>query len=193
MPGLVKIGKTTQSEISARLSQLYTTGVPFPFDCEYAVKVADMAQVENALHFAFGDNRVNSKREFFEIDSERVKAILDLLKIEDVTPGVDEEPKEGIEDVDKVASDKFKSRRPRFNFRDMDIPVGAVLNFIREEETSAEVVDDGTKVKYQGDEIPISQLTATLLGWKHPYASPLPHWTHEDRLLKDISDEVHGF
>jgi hypothetical protein len=46
MPGLVKIGKTSQNEVSARISQLYTTGVPLPFDCEYAVKVADMTQTE---------------------------------------------------------------------------------------------------------------------------------------------------
>ena len=45
MPGLVKIGKTTQNDVTTRISQLYTTGVPLPFDCEYAVKVADMSSV----------------------------------------------------------------------------------------------------------------------------------------------------
>lgn len=33
MPGLTKIGMTTQEEIGPRLSQLYTTGVPLPFEC----------------------------------------------------------------------------------------------------------------------------------------------------------------
>lgn len=32
MPGLVKIGKTTQKEVSERMTQLYTTGVPTPFE-----------------------------------------------------------------------------------------------------------------------------------------------------------------
>ncbi len=35
MPGLVKIGMTTRPELDARLKELYTTGVPVPFDVEY--------------------------------------------------------------------------------------------------------------------------------------------------------------
>lgn len=32
MPGLVKIGMTTRPELDTRLKELYTTGVPVPFD-----------------------------------------------------------------------------------------------------------------------------------------------------------------
>ena len=46
MPGLVKIGKTTQNSVDNRISQLYTTGVPFPFKCEFAVEVEDCHSVE---------------------------------------------------------------------------------------------------------------------------------------------------
>lgn len=198
MPGLVKIGKTTQSEVSARLSQLYTTGVPLPFDCEYAVKVADMTQVENALHFAFGGNRVNPKREFFEIDSDRVKAVLDLLKLEDVTPGVDEETKEGIDATDKAASDTFKKRKPQLDFGELDIPTGAVLEFVSDGSETAEVAHTNTRTKtrviYQGNEYPISGLTATLLGWQSSYVpNSGRYWNYEGRLLQDIYNEFHGF
>ena len=31
MPGIVKIGKTSRSDIHARLNELYSTGVPLPF------------------------------------------------------------------------------------------------------------------------------------------------------------------
>ena len=34
MPGLVKIGMTTRKELDTRLKELYTTGVPIPFDVE---------------------------------------------------------------------------------------------------------------------------------------------------------------
>ena len=37
MEGLVKIGKTTR-DVSLRLEDLYTAGVPLPFECEYAAK-----------------------------------------------------------------------------------------------------------------------------------------------------------
>jgi hypothetical protein len=41
MPGFVKIGKTAQQDVDMRMKQLYTTGVPFPFDCVFACKVPD--------------------------------------------------------------------------------------------------------------------------------------------------------
>lgn len=49
MPGLVKIGKTTQLEVNERMKQLYSTGVPVPFDCAFACKVKDATEVEK--HF----------------------------------------------------------------------------------------------------------------------------------------------
>ena len=52
MPGLVKIGMTTRPELDTRLKELYTTGVPVPFDVEYAceVKASDCNKIEKALH-----------------------------------------------------------------------------------------------------------------------------------------------
>ena len=35
MPNMVKIGKTTR-DVELRLADLYSTGVPLPFECEYA-------------------------------------------------------------------------------------------------------------------------------------------------------------
>ena len=52
MPGMVKIGKTGRG-VEARLNELYTTGVPLPFECAYAARVADMDKVEKAFHNAF--------------------------------------------------------------------------------------------------------------------------------------------
>ena len=40
MPGIVKIGKTTYG-MGARLNELYSTGVPLPFECAYAARVDD--------------------------------------------------------------------------------------------------------------------------------------------------------
>lgn len=69
MPGLVKIGMTAQEDIDKRMKELYTTGVPVPFECQYACKVDknDCLKIEKALHKAFEPNRVNATREFFRI------------------------------------------------------------------------------------------------------------------------------
>lgn len=49
MLGLVKIGKTTQLEVEDRMKQLFSTGVPVPFDCAFACQVKDAAEVERPL------------------------------------------------------------------------------------------------------------------------------------------------
>jgi hypothetical protein len=41
--------------------------------------------VERQLHDAFGDNRINPRREFFRIDPERVVSALKLALIKEVT------------------------------------------------------------------------------------------------------------
>ena len=48
MPNIVKIGKTTRN-VELRLADLYSTGVPLPFECEYAAKVKDVDKTEK--HF----------------------------------------------------------------------------------------------------------------------------------------------
>ena len=53
MPGLIKVGITGQADVESRMKQLYTTGVPVPFECNYACKVKNSSDAEKALHFAF--------------------------------------------------------------------------------------------------------------------------------------------
>ena len=49
MPGLVKIGYTTQEDAGGRLAQLYTTGVPVPFTLEFACRVPNAEEVKGRL------------------------------------------------------------------------------------------------------------------------------------------------
>ena len=52
MPGLVKIGMTDKDDVQQRMNQLFSTGVPFPFECVIAREIDDhnAGDVENALH-----------------------------------------------------------------------------------------------------------------------------------------------
>ena len=60
MPGLVKIGEvhTEGRTPDDRARELYTTGVPLPFECVFAGKVDNPKTVETALHHAFLNTRV---------------------------------------------------------------------------------------------------------------------------------------
>ena len=107
MPGLVKIGMTAQEDIDKRMKELYTTGVPVPFECQFACKVkkGDCAKIEKALHRAFSPQRINANREFFRIQVEQAKAILELFHHTDVTEEVSDEIENDLTDDDKAASE----------------------------------------------------------------------------------------
>lgn len=66
MAGLVKIGKTTTSP-TRRMSELHSTGVPTPFELEFAAEVPDCHVGERAAHDALDRYRVSSNREFFKV------------------------------------------------------------------------------------------------------------------------------
>ena len=89
MPGYVKIGKTSTS-LEQRVRELSSsTSVPLPFTCFYACTVNDSTFVEQHLHDAFGENRRNPRREFFQISPERIVSALKLAEIENITPRKD--------------------------------------------------------------------------------------------------------
>ena len=116
MPGIVKIGMTDRDDVRRRMSDLYTTGVPLPFDCVVAREIdgREALEIENALHTAFGPNRVNSSREFFQIDPEQVQALLRVMPGRDVTPKTPELDA-GAQDEDQAAADEYKKRQARTN------------------------------------------------------------------------------
>ena len=87
MPGLVKIGITTRSQVHIRMSELYTTGVPLPFECSFAGKVKDVKAIETALHIGFEKNRIKSDFKFEEYICEKVLFEIDFSQ-EDKTKSI---------------------------------------------------------------------------------------------------------
>lgn len=191
MPGLVKIGKTTQFEVDARMKQLYGTGVPVPFDCAFACRVRDASEVERALHFAFGNSRINPNREFFKLEAERVIAVLKLLKVDDITTQFEKQLDADVDAVDKESSTNLKrTHRPRMNFVELGIPIHSVLQF---KSGGAEVTVLGEKkVSYKGEECSLTAATRKVLGLADDYPlQPSPYWLYNGRTVKDIYDEFH--
>jgi hypothetical protein len=85
MPGLLKIGLTDKANLPLRMKELYTTGVPLPFDCVYACIVEDNAVVEKAMHTKLAKYRVNLKHEFFKISAKAAVKALKLYELQDIT------------------------------------------------------------------------------------------------------------
>jgi len=137
MPGYIKIG-LTENLVSERVVQLDNTSVPLPFQCYYAARVDDNRRIERALHTAFGDFRVRPNREFFKMDPYKVKAILEVLALEDVTPK--NELVATAEDAQALRTVGIKAGR--FRFSSAAIPIGATLNFVKDLNLTATVEED---------------------------------------------------
>lgn len=188
MPELLKIGKTTQSDVKIRMNQLYTTGVPVPFECIFAVEVEDCSKVESALHAAFDPNRINPGREFFKIEAEQVIAVLKLLGEKEVTPELNTALNESVSQAERDSGNILK-KRPSINFFEMGIPKGSVLNYKHGDEF-VEVVSE-RKVMFNNQETSLTAATKKIMNIEHSVA-PCPHWIFEGKLLRDIHKETYG-
>lgn len=66
MPGYVKIGRTT-GDVHARAAQLFSTGVPLPFQVAASFLSPDCAILEAECHKRLEGHRVDTGREFFSV------------------------------------------------------------------------------------------------------------------------------
>ena len=145
MPGLIKIGYTNV-DLASRVRQLYSTGVPLPFEVFYACEVKNGLLVENKLHDAFGDHRISKGREFFRLAPERAKAALSLAEIKEVKLG-----DEIFETNEIKAEVEAAKRRSRFRLSMIGIPPGTELHLAKDPAIICTTVDDNNKVNYLGD------------------------------------------
>jgi len=150
MEGFLKIGLTTTS-VEQRMRELDTTGVPLPFTCFHASEVSDGRKTEKLLHDAFKDNRVRQRREFFQIDPERVRSALLLAELNDVTPRDDIE----TEDGDIEALTKVRKRRGKFIMSNYNIPVGAILTLSKDENITCKVLENNN-VEFEDEVMTLS-------------------------------------
>lgn len=83
---IIKIGMTKRDDVRDRMSDLFTTGLPEPFECLFAYKVKNVDHVEKELHQIFDMFRHKKNREFFSVWPDMVIRVLCLIDGEDVTP-----------------------------------------------------------------------------------------------------------
>ncbi|CAM4136905.1 GIY-YIG nuclease family protein [Roseateles saccharophilus] len=182
MPGLVKIGRTSD-DVSTRVANLSAaTGVPLPFECYFAAEVKDCAKLEKVLHQLFSENRVNPRREFFKVEPERVILAISIGDFTEITPGdstVDKEEQEALE--------KIKARRPKIKLDAIGIKVGDTLTFSRDENITATVAAGG-KIIFKGETLSPSAAALKVLhslGYKTPSASGSEYWMFDGELLDE--------
>lgn len=180
MPGYIKVGKTSTS-LEQRIKELSaSTSIPFPFTCFYACTVKNANFVEHQLHDAFDNNRVNPKREFFQISPERIVSALKLAEIENITPKKDlVESKEDQKALNKIRAEM----RVKFNFKMVNISVGSELVFSRDENIKAIVIDDKS-ISFDNKMMSLSASAQKILGYDYGVQGTA-YWTYEGETLDE--------
>jgi hypothetical protein len=190
MPGLIKIGRTTTS-VQQRIAELnHPSGIPLPFTCYYAARVADSVMVEKKMHEAFGDHRLREKREFFTLSPHRAQAALELAAIEDVTPReeiIDEFP----EDAERGLV-RESNRRNLPTFAQYQIPLGSTLTFTKDSTITA-TVDGDRSLSFQGASLTLSAAALAALkslGYNWKSAHGAAYWEYEGETIWDRWERI---
>ena len=188
MPGMIKVGITGSDTVETRMKSLDQTGVPLPFQCYYAAEVDDAQAVEKAVHAAFDDSRVRKGREFFEMDPNKAKIVIQLREISDVTPR-----DEVVSSPDDTAALlKRKGKVGRFQFSKAGVPAGTVLTFSRDETQTATVVDD-TSIRFRDHLTSLSNSAMeimTELGYNWKSVDGTSFWLYEGQTISERRREV---
>ena len=81
MLGLIKIGRinTATKSTAERASELYSTGVPTPFDVYYEHPCENPKRLEDLIHEKLAGYRVNTRREFFSFPVDKAVELLKQL------------------------------------------------------------------------------------------------------------------
>lgn len=179
MPDYVKIGLSARADVADRVRQLDNTSTPLPFEVYYAARVPDCRRVEQTLHFVFGERRVRSNREFFRIEPDLAKAIIELVAIQQEAPS---DAEQGIapEQRDEIEAEE-RSRTQRLDFGRLRLPPGTLLTFSKDPSVTCTVAGPKT-VLFQGEEQSPSAAAIKVihsLGYSWARVNGYEYWTRD--------------
>ena len=185
MPGIIKIG-WTDNAVEQRMKELDKTGTPLPFTCFYAKRVDDPRFVESKLHEAFDEFRIRENREFFRMSADQAKAALEIASGEDVTPQGDVVETES----DKAALDRER-KRTRFNFAQIGIEPGEILEFKKDPSITAKVVKND-QIEFRGNITSLSPAALIIvheMGYKWTKIAGPQFWTYKGKTLYELNNQ----
>lgn len=153
MEGVVKIGFTTRQGVQARIKELdSSTAVPLPFTCVIAWEVRGLRaeKAEAVLHEILRPYRISPSREFFSVNPNQAREIIEAFPGRDVT---EVNPQVGIPEL-------IPESVPRPRFKDMPKKaLEASINLVRQQVEPATAQPTGVRISPLGggDTILVSQ------------------------------------
>ena len=185
MPGIIKIGWTDKS-VEERMKELDRTATPLPFTCYYAKRVDEPTFVESRLHQAFDEFRIRDNREFFRMSPDQAKAALEIASGEDVTPKEDVVENES----DRAALDRER-KRSRFNFSQIGIEPGEILEFKKDPSITAKVIEND-QIEFRGNITSLSPAALIIvheMGYKWTKIAGPQFWMYKGKTLYELNNQ----
>ena len=168
------------------MKELDKTGTPLPFTCYFAKRVDDPKFVESKLHEAFDEFRIRENREFFRMSADQAKAALEIASGEDVTPQGDVVETES----DKAALDRER-KRTRFNFAQIGIEPGEILEFKKDPSIKAKVVEND-QIEFRGKITSLSPAALIIvqeMGYKWTKIAGPQFWMYKGKTLYELNNQ----
>lgn len=174
LDGWVKIGMTERNDISKRLNELNSPpNIPLMFRAYALYYVDNPKEVEKDIHELIDmiDDSLHARealssgkireREFFKISPE--KAFMIFKKVSKLRN--DSSALELVTATKAQLQEEALSKRKKpFSFEMLNIPIGATLEFIRDDSIICTVTDTKNHVDFQGKTTTTSALTSELMG-----------------------------
>lgn len=181
LENMVKIGYA--KNVEQRRQQLSTTALPYDYEI-YATYETSGNLEDKKLHKLIDnlnpDLRVSKSREFFIMSAEDAYELLEAIAT--ISDSLDKLKKIKVEDV----KTKKNLKRPPINFKLCNIPVGAELVNIEDENIKVIVVDEH-KVLYNNELTSLSAIMKNIKGYS--VAGP-QFFSYNGRLITDIAEET---
>ena len=149
MPNFVRLDFTQKDDVAERVQRLNKGSVPMPFSLYFAARVPDCLQLERTLHLIFGERRMPRNREFFKINPDLLRAVIELA----ATDRVELSDKElAITSDDRLAMNQMAKRQDALEFRAIGLEPSTVLGFAMDKSIFCTVNQNG-KVTFDGREM----------------------------------------
>ena len=180
MDGLIKIGRT--HDLAERMRILYNSSVPSPFACHFAAWVSNAEAVEGDLHEIFGDRRINPRREFFTADPHRVALALQRhASFQEEVIEIEEQDPQDIEAANRAG--EVMERQANFDFVMVDIPEGAVLTFVANDEITCCVAQRRPpRVEYNNENLSLTAAAMRIRG-SHTNVNGTQYWMYQGETI----------
>jgi len=208
MPDYVLVVYSDSDTIRKTAKSLSDMNLPRYFECYYACKVYDKTSLD-AIRERFSNERAG-KTDFFLINPFYIKQSLQLLGMGDLTAEAElllkeylpdnegttnevvltKDIKEDAEPDETGESDGTRKKRPVLNFLKLNIPIGATLVYLKDENICVHVFNE-RKVTYKGRAMSLTAVTKELLNTRHELQGTL-YWSYAGRKLIDIYNEVYA-